>query len=64
MVARLANKELERMWKDVGSEVITAVVMGYILWRIMPCSPLKFNRRFGGIFRLNIQRRKISQARK
>jgi hypothetical protein len=29
----------------------------------MPCSPLKFNRRFGGIFRGHLQVRRISQTR-
>jgi hypothetical protein len=35
--------------KYVGFEVHTAVVMkSAIFWDIMPCSPLKANRRFGG----------------
>jgi hypothetical protein len=35
--------------KVVGFEVFTAVVMkSAISWDIMPCSPLKVNRRFGG----------------
>jgi hypothetical protein len=35
-----------------GFEVLTPVVMkSYILWNIMPCSPLKANQRLGvGIF--------------
>jgi hypothetical protein len=34
--------------KYVGFEVLTAVVMkSAILWDTTPCSPLKFNRRFG-----------------
>jgi ribosome maturation factor RimP len=34
----------------VGFEVLTAVVMkSNVFWDIMPCSPLKVNRRFGGI---------------
>jgi hypothetical protein len=32
-------------------------------WDITPCSPLKFNRRFGRTCRLHLQGRKISQAR-
>jgi hypothetical protein len=33
---------------NVGFEVLTAVVMKInIFWVIMPCSPSKFNRRFG-----------------
>jgi hypothetical protein len=36
-----------------GFEVLTAVVMKYtIFWDITPCSPLKVNRRFGGIYSL------------
>jgi hypothetical protein len=32
----------------VGFEVLTAVVMNSsVFWDIMPCSPLKVNRRFG-----------------
>jgi hypothetical protein len=39
----------------VGFEVLTAVVMrSSIFWNITPCSPLKVNRRFGGIFRLHL----------
>jgi hypothetical protein len=34
-----------------------------IFWDITPCSPLKINRRFGGIYRLNLQGRRISRAR-
>jgi hypothetical protein len=33
---------------DVGSEVLTGVVMkSSVLWDTMPCSPLKINRHFG-----------------
>jgi hypothetical protein len=36
----------------VGSEVLRAVVMkDTIFWNITPCSPLKVNRRFEGIYR-------------
>jgi hypothetical protein len=35
-----------------------------IFWDITPCSPLKFNRRFGRTFLLHLQGRRISQARK
>jgi hypothetical protein len=34
-----------------------------IFWDITPYSPLKVNRRFGGIYRLHLQGRRISQAR-
>jgi hypothetical protein len=35
-----------------------------IFWDIMPCSPLKVNRRFGGNCRLHLECRRISQGRK
>jgi hypothetical protein len=31
-----------------------------ILWDLTPCSPLSFNRRFGGIYRLNLHGRRNS----
>jgi hypothetical protein len=34
-----------------------------IFWDITPCSPLKLNRRFGGIYRPHLQGRRISRAR-
>jgi hypothetical protein len=43
----------------VGFEVFTAVVMkSIIIWDMMPCSPLSFNRRFGGTYRLHLQGRR------
>jgi hypothetical protein len=33
-----------------------------IFWDVTSCSPLKVNRRFGKIFRLHLQGRKISRA--
>jgi hypothetical protein len=39
------------------------VMKSPIFWDITPCSPLKVNRRFGGIYRLNFHDRNISQAR-
>jgi hypothetical protein len=44
----------------VGFEVLTAVIM---FWDITPCSPLKFNRRFGGTYRLHLQGRWIRRVR-
>jgi hypothetical protein len=45
-------------------EVFTEVVMKRsIFCNITPCSPLKVNRHFGGICRLRLQSRRISQAR-
>jgi hypothetical protein len=34
----------------------------YMIWCIMPCSRLKVNRRFGEIFHLKLQDRRISQG--
>jgi hypothetical protein len=34
-----------------------------IFWDKTPCSPLKVNRRFGGIYRLHLEDRRISQVR-
>jgi hypothetical protein len=40
-------------------EVFTAVVMkSIIFWDMRPCSPLSFNRRFGGTYRLHLQDRR------
>jgi hypothetical protein len=48
----------------VRFEVLTAVVMkSTIFWDITPCSPLKVNRRFGGMYRLHLQGRRISRGR-
>jgi hypothetical protein len=41
--------------KDVGFEVLTAVVMkSTIFWDITLCSPLSVNQRFGGTYRLHL----------
>jgi hypothetical protein len=43
----------------VGFEVFTAVVMNSIIfWDMTPCSPLSFNRRFGGTYLLKLQGRR------
>jgi hypothetical protein len=43
---------------------LTAVVMkSYVFWNIMPYSPLKLNRRFGGICHLHFQGRRIKEIR-
>jgi hypothetical protein len=48
----------------VGFGVLTAVVMKTIIfWDITPRSPLNVNRRFGGIYLVHLQGRRISQAR-
>jgi hypothetical protein len=40
-----------------------SVTKSYVSWDIMSCSPLKINRRFGGISRLHLPGRIISHAR-
>jgi hypothetical protein len=35
----------------------------FVFWDIMPCSPLKVDRCYGGTSRLHLQGRRISQAR-
>jgi hypothetical protein len=48
----------------VGFHVLIAVVMkDSIFWDITSCSPLKFNRRFGGTRRFGIQDEIVSQAK-
>jgi hypothetical protein len=55
---------MQIMNRSVGFEVLAAVVMNStIFWDITPCSPLKFNRRFGETYRLHLQCRKMSRAR-
>jgi hypothetical protein len=50
--------------KDVGFEVLTAVVLkSTIFWDITPCRPLKVNRCFGGTYRVHRQGRRISRSR-
>jgi hypothetical protein len=39
------------------------VKKGLIFWDITLCSPLKFNKRFGGTYRIHLQGRGISQTR-
>jgi hypothetical protein len=55
----LRLKKSETVSKDVGFEVLTAVVMKITIFLdTMPCSPLRGNRRFGGKYRLHLQGRK------
>jgi hypothetical protein len=42
---------------------LSYVLKNSIFWDITPCSPLNVNRRFGGMFRLRLYGRRISQAR-
>jgi hypothetical protein len=54
-MSKLRGEEI----KSVGFEVFTAVVMkSIIFWDMTPCSPLIFNRRFGGTYRLHLQGRR------
>jgi hypothetical protein len=54
---------LSYFFYHIGSEVLTAVTTkNIIFWDITLLSSLKVNRRFGGIYRLHIQGRGISQA--
>jgi hypothetical protein len=43
--------------------ILFIVVKSTIFWDITPCNPLRVNRRFGGIYRLYLQGRKVSRAR-
>jgi hypothetical protein len=35
----------------------------FVFWDVMPCSPFKVDQRFGGIYRLFLQGRRIIQAK-
>jgi hypothetical protein len=49
---------------NVIFEVLTAVIMkSSIFWDITPRGPMKVNRIFGGTCHLNLEDRRISQAR-
>jgi hypothetical protein len=53
------------IFKRVGFEAFTAVVMkSIIFWDMTPCSPLSFNRRFGGTYRLHLQGRRNKFSKK
>jgi hypothetical protein len=57
------QKVTEDIYLFVGFEVLTPVVMeSTIFWNITPCTPLKFNRRFGGTYRLHLYGRRISRV--
>jgi hypothetical protein len=56
-------QSLQAIIVHVGFEVLAAVGMkNSAFWDITPCTPLKVNRRFGGICCLHLQGRRISQA--
>jgi hypothetical protein len=59
------NTQPLNVTKDVGFEVLSAVVMKRtIFWDIAPCSPLKVNRRFGGTYPFHLQGRKNKLSKK
>jgi hypothetical protein len=50
---------------DVGLEVLSAVIIKTsIFWNITSCSPLRVNRRLGGIYRIHLRGRKTRQTQK
>jgi hypothetical protein len=68
MVSDEYNSWYRNLW--VNNPSITVHVMEkqnnpeqFIFWNIMPCSPLKVNRRFGGPCSVHLQGRRISQGR-
>jgi hypothetical protein len=51
-----ASNETANKLGSVGFDCLTEVVMkSIVFWDIMPCSPSKVNRSFGGTFRLHLQ---------
>jgi hypothetical protein len=51
--------------EHVRSKVLTPVVMNsFIFWDIAQCGPLKVSKGFGGTYRMYLQVRRVSQARK
>jgi hypothetical protein len=47
---------------SVGFEVFTAVTMkNAVFWDVAPCRSNEMNRRFGGMYRLHLQGRKIRE---
>jgi hypothetical protein len=61
---KLSFSNTRRGKKDIWFEVLTAMVMkSSFSWNIMPCSPFKVNRYFGGTSRVRLQTWRISQAR-
>jgi hypothetical protein len=49
---------------DVAVEILTAVDMkNSVFWDVLPCSPVKVNQCFGGIYCLHLQGLRVSQPR-
>jgi hypothetical protein len=47
-----------------GFQILIAVFINtFIFWNIIPCDPLKVNRRFGRTYGLHIQGQRLNQAR-
>jgi hypothetical protein len=58
-------EEIQNEIVVAGLEVLRAVVMKCpIVWDILPCSPLKVHRIFGGTYRLHLQGRRRREGRK
>jgi hypothetical protein len=55
---------LHRIDNYVEFKALAAMIMkGSVCWDITRCSPLKVNRRFGGVYHLHLKGLRISQAR-
>jgi hypothetical protein len=49
---------------NLGLEVLTAAIMRTtVSWEVTPCSPTEVHQRFGGMYCLFLQCRKVSQAK-
>jgi hypothetical protein len=48
----------------LDTQISLYILKGTIFWDITPCSPLRFNRRFGGTYRLHLQGRKNKPSKK
>jgi hypothetical protein len=62
---------LNHRWEDlrhhnfllVSFRQINLISKCSVFWDVTPCSPVKFNRRFGGICRFHLKGRRINQER-
>jgi hypothetical protein len=52
------------MLYSISLEIHNQMLKSSIFWDLMPCSPLKVNRRFGGTCGLHLQGRRIGKASK
>jgi hypothetical protein len=61
----LGDSQKRNIDSPVGFEIFTAVVLkSTIFWDMTLCSPLSFNRRFGGTYRLHLQGRRNKFSKK